>query len=483
MAAEQASRQTGTAADTRAALVPDEAHLDRREADDGLAHRELQCLYQAPPPRRRKRQLSDGDVYEKIAQYERILLEHGLLPQGAHTSPSTECSPQEPISLRFIEPNAEMSKLGKVVVGHGRSRYINSTTWRSLEDDEMQHMSMERNHEEEESLMGFRRNLLHCHPTHAEAMILWNTHIENVEPICKVLHIPSSTKMVDEVSRKPETASREIECVLFAVYHFAVFTLTEEKCEKLFGRSRDALMQKYHLATRQALVNASFLTTTDISVVQALVLFLLACRHQYDPNAYWILTGVAVRIAQRMGLHRDGEALGLSPKPTTGTGIAIAPESWDTKEPLNINDDQIWPGMTTAPREQKGATEMIFCLARACIGKFFARSIRGTATDHSQHHSTVEPLIREAESEVEEKYIRYCDITNPLHFLTIGMARSAITAMRIKIRLPRIRDQTATDAERKELFQLAHKIIDTDAAAYAHTGLQRYQWHVRSFWA
>lgn len=551
MAAEQASRHTGTAADTHVALVSDDAPPDRREADDGLAQyscqtcarrkvkcdkikpicsscrsRELQCLYQAPPPRRRKRQLSDGDVYEKLAQYERILLEHGLLPQGVQKSPSTEFPPQESISLRFIEPNAETSKLGKVVVGHGGSRYINSTTWRNLEDDEMQHMYIENDYEEENcekeesgsplasgvgfpsdpltaALMGFRRNLLDCHPTHAEAMILWNNHIENVEPICKVLHIPSSTKMADEVSRKPETASRENECVLFAVYHFAVFTLTEEKCERLFGRSRDALMQRFHFATRQALVNASFLTTTDISVVQALILFLLACRHQYDPNVYWILTGVAVRIAQRMGLHRDGEALGLPPfdvqlrrrlfyqlipldgiaSQLSGTGIAIAPESWDTKEPLNINDDQMWPGMTTAPQEQKGATEMMFCLARACVGKFFAKSMRGTATDHSQHHSRVEPLIREAESEVEEKYIRYCDITNPLHFLTVGMARSAITSMRIKIRLPKVRNQTATDTERKELFQLAHKIIDTDAAAYAHAGLKRFQWHVRSFWA
>lgn len=551
MAAEHASRHTGTAAHTHVALVSDEAPPDRHEADDGLAQyscqtcsrrkvkcdktkpicsscrsRELQCLYQAPPPRRRKRQLSDGDVYEKLAQYERILLEHGLLPQGAQTSPSTECSPKEPISLRFIEPNAEMSKLGKVVVGQGGSRYINSTTWRNLEDDEVQNVSIEQDYEEDDrekeesesplasaegfpsdpltgALIGFRRNLLHYHPTHAEAMILWNTHIENVEPICKVLHIPSSTKMADEASRKPETASRENECILFAVYHFAVFTLTEEKCEKVFGRSRDALMQRFHFAARQALVNASFLTTTDTSVIQALLLFLLACRYQYEPNAYWILTGVAVRIAQRMGLHRDGETLGLPPfdvqlrrrlfyqlipldgiaSQLSGTGIAITPESWDTKEPLNINDDQIWPGMTTAPQEQKGATEMIFCLARACIGKFFAQSMRGTATKQSQHHSAIESLIREAESEVEEKYIRYCDITNPLHFLTIGMARSAINAMRVRIRLPRVRDQTATDAERKELFQLAHKIIDTDAAAYAHTGLQRYQWHVRSFWA
>lgn len=53
--------------------------------------------------------------------------------------------------------------------------------------------------------------------------------------------------------------------------------------------------------------------TTDTSVIQALILFLLACRYQYDSNTYLILTGVAVRIAQGMRLHRDGEALGLAP--------------------------------------------------------------------------------------------------------------------------------------------------------------------------
>lgn len=546
MAAGHARNRTGTPADMRHVAQPSiETSPDKPELDSGLAEyscqtcakrkvkcdkikptcsscrsRELQCLYQAPPPRRRKRQLSSGDVDEKLARYERILSEHGLLPQGAQESPSPNSAPQEPISLRFIEPHAETSKMGKVVVSQGGSRYINSITWRNLGDDEMQRVSVPEYGEKDEpetaldssdfppdpltgAFMGYQENLFHYHPTHAEAMILWNTQIENVEPLCKVLHIPSSSKMAREVTRAPETASRANECVLFAVYHFAVFTLTDEQCEKLFGRSRSTLMHRFHLATRQALVNASFLTTSDTSVIQALIIFLLACRHEYDPNTYWILTGVAVRIAQRMGLHRDGEALGLPPfdvqlrrrlfyqlipldgiaSQLSGTGIAVTPESWDTKEPLNINDDQIWPGMTTAPQEQKGATDMIFCLARACIGKFFARSMRGTAAGDFQHHNAVEPLIKEAESEVEEKYIRYCDIVNPLHFLTIGMARSAITSMRIKTRLPRVRDQTATDAERKELFQLAHKIIDTDAAAFAHTGLQRYQWHVKSFWA
>lgn len=549
MAAEHIEKHTSTPAEIQhfaLASTASEASLNRLEADPGFApyscqtcakrkvkcdkikpvcsscgSRRLQCLYQVPLPRRRKRQLSSGDVYEKLAQYERILLEHGLLPQDPQTSPPLDYASREPVSLRFIEPQAETSKRGKVVVGHGRSRYVNSITWHNLEDDEMQYAFAEEDHELEEpdpafglaaafpsdpltgALMGYQEDLLHYHPTYKEAMLLWNVHIENVEPICKVLHIPSATKMAEDVTREPQAASRANECILFAVYHFAIFSLTQEKCEKIFSRSRSALLQKFHFATRQALVNASFLTSADTSVIQALILFLLACRHHYDPDRYWILTGVAVRIAQRMGLHRDGEALGLSPfdvqmrrrlfyqlipldgiaSQLSGTGIAIPPESWDTKEPLNINDDQIWPEMTAKPQEQKGATDMMFCLARACIGKFFAKSMRGASMDKAQHHSAIEPLIKEAESEVEEKYIRYCDVVNPLHFLTIGMARSAITAMRIKTRLPRVRDQIATDEERKELFQLAHKIIDTDTAAYANAGIQRYHWHVSFFWA
>ena len=193
--------------------------------------------------------------------------------------------------------------------------------------------------------------------------------------------------------------------------------------------------------------------------LQALVLFLLACRHFYDPHTYWILTGVAIRIGQRMGLQRDGEKLGLPPfevqmrrrlfyqllpldglaSQLSGTAIGIVPDTWDTERPSNINDDQIWPGMTEKPEEQKGATEMMFCLTRSCVGKFFARTgakTQGAAPWQFKDYDEAELVIKEAESEVEEKFIRYCDMVNPLHFLAIGLARSGISAMRLRIRLP-----------------------------------------------
>lgn len=166
----------------------------------------------------------------------------------------------------------------------------------------------------------------------------------------------------------------------------------------------------------------------------------------------------------------------------SGTGIAV--DSWDTESPLNVNDSQIWPGMTEPPTEQGGATDMIFCLARYCVGKYFAipnKSAKGAWP--IKDYIEAETIVTEAEAEVEEKYIRYCDVINPLHFLTICQARSAITAMRLRIRMPKVRNNTATDTERKEIFKLAQKIIDTDTTACANVSLRKYLWHIRHFFA
>ena len=62
----------------------------------------LKCIYHAPPPRRRKRKLS-GDMSEKLARYERILRQHDLLPPDDDTSPSSEATPQEVLSLRYLD--------------------------------------------------------------------------------------------------------------------------------------------------------------------------------------------------------------------------------------------------------------------------------------------------------------------------------------------------------------------------------------------
>lgn len=476
------------------------------------------CVYQAPPLRSRKRKLGE-DATEKLARYERILQENGLL--DSETLQVGDASLRRQTSASYVKPVA--SKTGKLLTSSGKSRYIDSHMWWNLGDDEVNSMS----HDEEEddrmppfsvsnavgaiapdpltgAFLGCQQDILQYHPSHADAMHLWKLHSENVEPICKVLHIPSTAKLVDSASQHPKTASKTDECLLFAIYHCAVFSIPAEECMRRFNQDRSTMMQHFHFAARQALVNAAFLKTTEISVLQALYLLLLSSRDAYDPHTYWILTGVSARIGQRIGLHRDGEALGLPPfevemrrrlfyqvfphdsrsSQSAGIDYVSLPQAWDTKPPLNINDDQIWPGMTERPVEKNGATDMMFCLSRAYVGKRLAKSgvtINGVRSLDLSKSQETEKVIAAAESEVEEKFIRYCDIVNPLHFLTIGLARSGVTAMRLKLRLPKIWDQTATEEERKQLVQLAQKTLDTDAAVHAHGGTGRFQWHIKPF--
>ncbi|PWY96234.1 mitogen-activated protein kinase [Aspergillus sclerotioniger CBS 115572] len=459
----------------------------------------VECIYQEPTPRTRKRKRRPSETSnDRLARYEKILQDNGLLSAEVESSPR---SVQEPNPFR--DSIHDTTKTGKLISGEGKSRYVDSSLWLNSGETNMREIS-----EDEENcqsaptdngplsqdpisgaLLGVSQELGHYHPTHQDAMKLWEAYINNVEPLCKVLHIPTTGKMIEAAQ----------ECLLFSIYHFAVFSMTDEDCVYNFGQSRSTLLARYQFALRQSLVNASWLKTTEMPVMQAYVLFLIAMRTQIDPHTFWIWTGVAIRIAQRMGLHRDGEALGLSAfevqmrrrlfwqllpldgyaGQVSGTGISVAPDSWDTKQPLNINDDLIYPGMSHQPEEQKGASEMIFCLTKTELSNFYTRTgvqkKKVGATIQFRDSAEIERLIDEVESTIESKYLRYCDIVNPLHVLTMGIVRSAANAVRLRNRM------TTGDNERRELCTLAQKIIDTDNALYRNPNTRQFQWYHKAF--
>lgn len=474
---------------------------------------DFECVYQAPnPPRPRKRKRNE-DVHERLVRYERILQEHGLLSTAddKQTPQSTPQSTQDPI--------LPARNTGELRSGDGKSRYIGSGLWLNTGPVNMHDMSEEEEQDQPVApaganllaidpitgaLLGASQTLVHHHPNYKDAMKLWAAHVENVEPLCKILHVPTTAKMVETVSQKPSMASKSDECLLFAIYHFAVFSMSDEDCVLEFGQSRMELLSKYQHALRQALVNASWLKTTTMPVVQAYVLFLISIRTQIDPHLFWMLTGIAVRIAQRMGLHRDGQGLGISPfdvemrrrvfwqllpldgyaGQVSGTGISISPDSWDTKPPLNINDAQIYPDMTHQPEEQKCASEMIYCLTKTELSNLYTRTGVETkdagGTIQLKASGELETLIDEVESTIETKYLRYCDIINPLHVLVLGSVRSATNAVRLRNRISPLMNHTISDAERKQLCILAHKILDTDCTLHSSPLLRRFRWKIKA---
>jgi hypothetical protein len=69
--------------------------------------------------------------------------------------------------------------------------------------------------------------------------------------------------------------------------------MAEADCLQEFNKTRNDPTSKYQDAIRQALVNASWLKTTAMPVLQAFILFLVAIRTQVDPQTFWILMGIA----------------------------------------------------------------------------------------------------------------------------------------------------------------------------------------------
>ena len=467
-------------------------------------------------------------MHDRLDHYEKLLKQHGILPKGEseQTSPAAAAPLDGPhYQYSNWKDSQQQSRCGTgtIVAGDGKFRYIDSNVWRSLNEEDFHPSSDEEEDDDTQSPSVYQspipadplsaallgpgspsQNLLNLHPTYESAMKLWKIYVDKIDPIVKVVHVPSGLAMLQRAAANPSTASKSTEALLFAIYAFAVSCTDEAECKDLFGQPQSLLQARYHDAARQALVNAYFMRTTEFAVVQAFVLFLFAVRSRYDPHTFWILTGVGIRLGQRMGLHRDGEQMGLKPfdvqmrrrvfwqllpldgiaAQLCGTGIAITADSWDTKQPLNVNDSDIWPGMTEIPEPRNGATDMIFCLARTEIGRFHQKAnppLGNWATFWvAQDISAADQALKELEEHMETNYLRYCDFVNPLHCLTMAMCRGAMSVGKLRMRLPRAKNKDITDEERRELWTLANKVLDYDVASHSNASLQRYMWHIRA---
>lgn len=122
------------------------------------------------------------------------------------------------------------------------------------------------------------KNLLALHPHPVLIFRLWQTYLDNVNPLVKVVHTPTVQKAILEASGDLANVSKGLETLMFAIYSLAILSLSDESCEKLMGEKRSVIQARYTFASRQSLINVEFLKSTELIVLQALVLFLVSHR-------------------------------------------------------------------------------------------------------------------------------------------------------------------------------------------------------------
>ena len=168
------------------------------------------------------------------------------------------------------------------------------------------------------------------------------------------------------------------------------------------------------------------------------------------------MAGIASRIAQGMGLHRDGSTLGLPIFETemrrrlwyqiaaldgrsaemTGSAKDMEGWLWAVKPPRNVNDIEIFPGMTEQPTEHVDATEMTDCLLRTEIGHFRKKLPLQQPFQYFSAISTIsteqgDQLVEEFAELMREKYLRYLDSTIPIQAHAIVVAKVSVCVLRL----------------------------------------------------
>jgi hypothetical protein len=118
------------------------------------------------------------------------------------------------------------------------------------------------------------------HPNPVHAFRLWQIFLDRVNPLTKVIHVPTLQPYVIEATTDPSKVPMHYQAVLLAVYLMAVVALDDNECHQILGMPRDQALSKYTSGTKQALQRFDFLRNYDMAALQALVLFLVSyCDH------------------------------------------------------------------------------------------------------------------------------------------------------------------------------------------------------------
>ncbi|KAI1127511.1 hypothetical protein F5Y10DRAFT_292782 [Nemania abortiva] len=279
-------------------------------------------------------------------------------------------------------------------------------------------------------------------PLPSQVSYIWEIFVENVDPFIKVLHVPSIAKAIKEAKGKFSLMSRGMEALMFAVSLAAVTSLREYEVEENFGEDRQTLFARLRMGTEQALSRAGVLNTTDISTVQAFIIYLEIVKQNDGQRATWTLAGLLIRIAFGMGLHRDGSnfsnvsafdaeirrrvwyhicLLDGQVGDCQVFNVGITESLFDTKQPSNLNDADITPDMVSLPEPKDGYTDCTFCILR-CKMWHFARGFRSSISidpssneANAAHQLELLTEIRKSMAKDMDQYLTPRDV--PSHLL------------------------------------------------------------------
>ncbi|KAH8660544.1 hypothetical protein BX600DRAFT_514140 [Xylariales sp. PMI_506] len=509
---------------------------DRNTPCGACIRHNVDCVFNpSQPPRNRHRRAKGQILADRVRHYESILREKGIDPSKFPTIPDSEPHGIARDATQRVQDKTHLHSAPLAsperrrpaskysgAQGQERFKFVENVLWsRMVEElhdpldglDDSDNDATDAEDSDDELGLILRsqpKNIPRSrHPSPGDILQLWQIFVNNIDPLVKILHVPTVRSVIEKASDNIDDIPRSCEALMFAIYSAAVMSLSDDECKQQLHEPRKLLLSRYVSATKAALSRARFMATTSLAVLQALILHILSVRDIYEPRAVWTLTGVAARIAQGMGLERDGVYLGLPPFETEmrrrvwwqlkihdfRTAELCGIDKYrdlhtgakSTKWPTNVNDDQLYPGMPSLPPESTKLTDIVFVALKCELLRFAAdrlANFRSQAnTSENWELQTTEDGLLKLEELLETKYLRYCDPSQPLHLMSMLMARCSINVIRFLSHHPRRWSSIEKTplAERQLIWDVSIKLLEQHSMLQSNPQLRQYAWHGQYF--
>lgn len=153
-------------------------------------------------------------------------------------------------------------------------------------------------------------------PPRSTADKLMECYWDAVHPVSRVVHRPSFVQRYETLWETIENGypvPPSLAAIVYSVLFSASVAMSEEQISELFQTSKQYMKDGLQLGTELALGRAQLLRASKIETLQAFVAYLLSMCLNEISRAHSVLTGMLIRLAECMGLHRDPTEFGFSP--------------------------------------------------------------------------------------------------------------------------------------------------------------------------
>ena len=123
-------------------------------------------------------------------------------------------------------------------------------------------------------------DVLEFYPDPQLALQLWDVYVKSVDPVLKVLHIPTAQSAVVATVLDPKSARSSAVALTFAIYFAAVTALGHDRenediklpCEK------PVLLKRYKMSLDRLLVATDLMNRPEMMALQALAIYVVSTK-------------------------------------------------------------------------------------------------------------------------------------------------------------------------------------------------------------